>query len=140
MNTEVTPERMLTELDYARITRLVRVARDTSRGGVDSAIDDALDKADLVAPRGVAPHVVTMNSHVLLKDLETGEEHRWILCYPSRADWQSGLISVLSPAGAGLLGRSVGSVARWTVPTGAKRSAEVLAILFQPEASGNYVL
>ena len=45
----------------------------------------------------------------------------------------------MSPVGASLLGQTVGSVARWSTPAGDERAAEVVAILFQPEASGDYV-
>jgi hypothetical protein len=33
---------------------------------------------------------------------------------------------------------SMGQVSRWSTPSGGERAAEVLAILFQPEASGDY--
>ena len=35
-------------------------------------------------------------------------------------------------------GLTTGSVARWSTPAGEERAAEILAILFQPEASGDY--
>jgi regulator of nucleoside diphosphate kinase len=44
----------------------------------------------------------------------------------------------LTPVGASLLGLQVGAVARWQSPIGEPCAAEVLAILFQPEASGDY--
>ena len=47
-------------------------------------------------------------------------------------------ISVLSPVGAALLGLRVGDTARWTGPGGQRGSARVSALLFQPEASGDY--
>ena len=140
MEQVTTAERMLTELDHARVARLLRVARDMPGDRSGNAIDDVLDKSDLVSSNAVAPDIVTMNSQVSLRDVDTGERYRWTLCYPSQADALAGFISVLAPAGAGLLGRRVGSVARWTTPGGVDKAAEVLEILFQPEASGNYVL
>jgi regulator of nucleoside diphosphate kinase len=47
-------------------------------------------------------------------------------------------VSVLSPIGLSLLGQQVGATARWESPDGTERMAEVEAILFQPEASGDY--
>ena len=144
MQTVASAERTLTDLDHARVSRLLRVARDMPQANlersIDSVLDEALDRADLVTSRTVPPDVVTMNSHVSVKDMDTGERHRWTLCYPSRADFQGGFISVLSPVGAALLGLRVGSTARWTTPGGVRKSAEVLAIFFQPESSGDYVL
>ena len=40
--------------------------------------------------------------------------------------------------GLGLLGQQVGSTVYWASPDGTRRMAEVDAILFQPEASGDY--
>jgi regulator of nucleoside diphosphate kinase len=62
------------------------------------------------------------------------------LCYPTDADPAAGFVSVLSPVGVSLLGQTVGNVARWCTPAGQERAAEVLAVLFQPEASGDYVM
>jgi regulator of nucleoside diphosphate kinase len=47
-------------------------------------------------------------------------------------------VSVLSPVGSALLGLRVGSIARWSTPAGDEKAAEILAILFQPESSGDY--
>lgn len=140
MTQVTTAERTLTELDHARVARLLRVAHDTPRDTSGDAIDDVLDRSDLVTSNAVAPDIVTMNSRVSLKDLDTGASYCWTLCYPKHADFQAGFISVMSPAGAGLLGRQVGSVARWRTPGGVDKSAEVLEILYQPEASGDYTL
>lgn len=46
---------------------------------------------------------------------------------------------MLSPLGAALIGLRVGDVARWITPDGKPREAKVLGLLFQPEASGDYV-
>ena len=59
---------------------------------------------------------------------------------PQDAEPHLGFISVLSPVGASLLGLRVGSVARWQAPHGEECAAVVAAILFQPEASGDYTL
>jgi regulator of nucleoside diphosphate kinase len=59
------------------------------------------------------------------------------VCYPFDAEPERGFVSVLSPIGAALVGMRVGEVCRWCV-NGQERSAQVAAILFQPEASGDY--
>jgi regulator of nucleoside diphosphate kinase len=133
-------ERTLTELDHVRLLNLVR--RDPRRSGLRPRLDIELilDACAVVASRKVPPDVVTMYSQVLLKDLENGERQQLTLCYPADAEPAAGFISVLSPVGCSLLGLRVGSVARWPTPTGGCRSAEVLAILFQPEGSGDYAM
>jgi regulator of nucleoside diphosphate kinase len=86
----------------------------------------------------MSPDVVTMYSQVLLCDPRTGRQRKLTLCYPSDAEPAAGFVSVLSPVGSSLLGLRVGATARWRTPLGDTVEAEVLAILFQPEASGDY--
>ncbi|MEO8857231.1 MAG: GreA/GreB family elongation factor [Burkholderiaceae bacterium] len=132
-----TVERTLTQLDHLRLTRLVARAQ-----GADSetheAISDLLVAGEPVPSRTVAPDVVTMYSQVMLQDDERVEPYKVTLCYPNHAEPARGFFSVLSPVGSALLGLHVGSTARWTTPNGQERTAVVKAILFQPEASGDY--
>lgn len=127
-------ERVLTELDHVRLATLA------SRGlrGRLAEIDGVLDDAFVVPSRKVAPDIVTMYSQVLLRFVEDGMKRKLTLCYPQDAEPQFGLVSVLSPIGLSLLGQQVGATARWESPDGTERMAEVEAILFQPEASGDY--
>jgi regulator of nucleoside diphosphate kinase len=46
---------------------------------------------------------------------------------------------VFSPAGMALIGLQAGDTARWTGPDGEESLANVERILFQPEATGDYV-
>lgn len=134
-------ERTLTELDHVRLLNLSR--RDTRVDGSPAprpAIRDLLDACAIVPSRQAPPDVVTRYSQVVLRDLETDERSTLTLCYPADAEPASGFISVLSPVGTGVLGMRVGSVARWFTPAGEPRAAEIVAILFQPEGSGDYTL
>jgi regulator of nucleoside diphosphate kinase len=130
-------ERVLTELDHVRLATLAsRALRDRVPGspGIDAVLDDAL----VVPSRKVAPDIVTMYSQVLLRLADDGTKRKLTLCYPDDAEPQFGFVSVLSPIGLGLLGQQVGATVRWESPDGTERTAEVDAILFQPEASGDY--
>ena len=73
-----------------------------------------------------------------MSDLRTGRQVKLTLCYPSDAEPAAGFVSVFSPIGSSLLGLRVGAVARWRTPIGTDEAAGVLAILFQPEATGDY--
>lgn len=135
----VTLERTLTELDHVRLLNLLR--RDVRGDGSPQhvrAIEDVLDASSLVPSREVGPDVVTMYSQVLLQDTQTGQRNTLTLCYPADAEPAVGFVSVLSPVGSALLGLRVGGVARWSTPAGDEKAAEILAILFQPESSGDY--
>lgn len=134
-------ERTVTDLDHIRLKNLVR--RDKPGRSLHSQaplIEDVLDAFAIVPSRKVSPDIVTMNSQVLLFDRASGERNKLTLCYPEDAEPGAGFVSVLSPVGWSVLGLRVGCVARWSTPTGGERAAEVLAILFQPEASGDYFM
>ena len=133
-------ERTLTELDHVRIARLIRGAGEAASSQIDRPIDDILDTADLVSSNKVDADIVTMYSQVELADVSTGKPYRLTLCYPTDAQPASGFVSVLSPVGASLIGRRVGSIARWQSPSGDQGAAKVLAVLFQPEANGDYTM
>ena len=128
-------ERMLTESDHARLSRLIR--RD-SRGSSSSAtpLDAVLDGADATPWHEVPADVVTMYSRVLLIDRASGARKTVTLCYPEDAEPFLGYVSVLSPVGSSLLGLRTGSIASWRTPDGGEGAAEVAEILFQPEAHG----
>lgn len=124
-------ERLLTELDFARLNNL-------NGAHIPSELAQTLDALDLVPSREIPPDVVTMYSQVIVQDLTTGTRQRLTLCYPTDAEPHQGFISVLSPVGTGLLGQRVGAIARWRTPNGDECMAEIVALLFQPEASGDY--
>jgi transcription elongation factor GreA len=57
-------------------------------------------------------------SHVKIKNQSNGMELYYHLVAESEADLKTGKISVTSPIGKGLLGKSVGEIAEITVPNG----------------------
>lgn len=61
---------------------------------------------------------VLVHSSVKIKNVANGMELKYLLVAESEADLKSGKISVNSPIGKGLLGRSVGEIAEITVPNG----------------------
>lgn len=126
-------ERMLTELDHARLSRLIR---SDSRGASASTtpLDALLDNADVVPWHEVPADVITMHTRVLMIDAASAERRTVTLCYPDGADPTAGFVSVLSPVGSGLLGLRAGSVATWRTPDGGEGAARIAEILFQPEA------
>ncbi|HRH90082.1 MAG TPA: GreA/GreB family elongation factor [Rubrivivax sp.] len=132
-------ERTLTELDHVRLLNLLRRnRRGDGSGACHPAIEPVLDACAILPSRQIPPDVVTMYSQLMLRDLQTGQRRELTLCYPADAQPAAGRVSVLSPVGASLLGLTVGSVAHWSTPAGEERQAQIVALLFQPEASGDY--
>jgi regulator of nucleoside diphosphate kinase len=141
MQIDTTRERTLTQLDHVRLTRLLAQSAAQQSGHTAStaqALHELLEWSHVVQSRAVDAEVVTMYSLLLLRERPSGEMRKLVVCYPHDADAAAGFISVLSPLGGSLLGLRVGEVARWRGPRGEEHSAEIVELLFQPEASGDY--
>ncbi|PZO10347.1 MAG: transcription elongation factor GreAB [Burkholderiales bacterium] len=131
MHKSLAGERLLTEIDFARLNKL--------RGAqLPPELVSALESLEPVPSREIPPDIVTMYSQVVVEDIASKKRQKLTLCYPADAEPHLGFISVLSPVGASLLGQSVGATAHWRTPNGDACAAEIVALLFQPEASGDY--
>ena len=93
-----------------------------------------LQKARLVSAENVPEDLVTMNSVVRLRDLDTDEVEVYELVYPTEADIELNRVSVLAPIGLALLGYRAGDVIEWPVPVGIRR-IQVEELLHQPESA-----
>lgn len=131
MHATIHGERTLTELDFARLSKL-------PGRGLPPSLAQLLASAEVTGSRTVPSDVVTMYSRVELVDVHTHRRQTLTVCYPGDAEPTAGFISVLSPVGCSLLGLKVGDVAKWLTPHGDKCASQVAAILFQPEATGDY--
>lgn len=98
-----------------------------------------LDAATIVRPNEVGEDVVTMNSTILVRDLDTQEVDTYTLVYPEQADIANGRLSVLAPIGTAVLGQRVGDVLRWQVPAG-RRRLKIEKVVYQPEREGAFHL
>jgi regulator of nucleoside diphosphate kinase len=130
--TSLPGERMLTELDHARLLKLL------DKTGPHPALEALLGSTELIRSREAPPDIVTMYSQLMLVDERSGERRKLTLCYPEDAEPAAGFVSVLSPVGISLIGLRLGATASWTLPGGSQGVARVDEILFQPEASGDY--
>ena len=135
MATSPNPPRVLTELDQVRISKLLKHPDMAFAAELESVIDNA----ELVSSYDVPPHLVTMNSRVLIADEMLKEERTLTLCYPPDTNPTTGFVSVLSPVGTALLGLTEGQTACWSAPGGESASAKILKVIFQPEESGDYL-
>ena len=136
MATVVAPERTLTPIDHIRLTRILAAH---PQGWTSAPLRELLAASDLVASPSIAGDIVTMYSQFMVVDEATGARTKLALCYPADADPAAGFISVLAPLGAALLGLRVGDVAHWAVPDGESHATRIVEMLFQPEASGDYL-
>jgi len=131
----------ITELDFDRLQKLVEEAAYTDLRGRDylARLQSELKRAQVVPPEAVSNVVITMNSTVVLRDMDTQQEETYTLVFPENADADRGYISVLAPVGMAMMGYQVGDTFEWPVPEGMRRLL-VKEILYQPEAAGDYHL
>jgi regulator of nucleoside diphosphate kinase len=128
-----------TDLERLReLTRAIRSAKHPFRQYVGE-LEAELGRARVIAPSDVPPDVVTMNSTVRIRDRRSREVEEFTLVYPADSDVLDGRLSVLAPLGLAVLGARAGDVISWRVPAG-ERTFKVEAVLYQPEAAGDFHL
>ena len=130
---------VITRFDKERLEELIAVAEEFSDHGREDlhALVGELAIATVVSTKAVPPDVVTMNSKVVLRDVDTSEEMTYSLVFPKNADIDVGAISILAPVGTAILGYSEGDVIEWPVPSRTRR-IRIEKILYQPEAAGDF--
>jgi regulator of nucleoside diphosphate kinase len=128
----------ITVLDKERLQKLINEAKEFNPGSKEYLrdLESELSRARVVASEKIPHNVITMNSKVVLKDIESAEKMIFTLVYPSEANLSENKISILAPVGTAILGYREGDVIEWKVPDGLVR-LEVEKILYQPEAAGD---
>jgi len=131
----------ITETDRKRLQKLINEAKEFNPCNEKYLrnLEHELNRAQIVEPEKIPHDVITMNSQVLLKDLDSGEEMIYTLVYPSESDLMKNKISVLAPVGTAIMGLREKDVIDWQVPDGLVK-LEVEKILYQPEAAGDFDL
>ena len=129
----------ITENDTKRLRELIMVARefDNEYKKYLKELEDELDKGEVVNSQDIPNDVITMNSKVRLRDINTQKEIIYWLVFPDDSNADQGKISILAPIGTALLGYKVGDIIEWKVPAGVTK-LKVEEILYQPEAAGDY--
>ena len=132
---------LMTDADHRRLASLVARLRASGRSRFDhiAALTHRMRGARLVSPKDVPGDVITLNSRVVLRDLDTGELLRCTLADPHDVTMFGGRLSVAGPAGMALMGKRVGQVVIWRLGKRARR-LKIERILYHPEAAGEYHL
>ena len=131
----------ITNQDQQRLTDMLEeaLARNSRDSGFLKELARELALAQAVDPKDVPSDVVTMNSRVVLQDVESGERMEYTLVFPEKADIENGRLSVVSPIGTAILGYAKGDILSWQTP-GGPRKLKILDIPYQPEAAGDFTL
>jgi regulator of nucleoside diphosphate kinase len=124
----------ITKTDLEKLRLLVERRFDGychDRPNLDK-LEQELDRAEIVDSYALPKDVVTMNSEVRMRDLDSGHVASYRLVFPSQVRSPKDM-SVLAPIATGLLGYRVGSIIEWPVPRGIRR-LQILEVLNQPTA------
>ena len=81
-------------------------------------IEETLARANLIESSDLPNDKVYILSRVKLKEIKTGETIEYLLVSPEEADFDKNKISVTSPIGKGLMGRTKGEKVHIKVPAG----------------------
>lgn len=131
----------LTRADYQRLNDVLRASLLDRREDLGdlTRLQEEIKRAKIVEQTEIPGDVITMNSLVRLRDLDSGEQMQVSLVYPSAADAAAKKISILAPVGTAILGYRTGDTVEWEVPAGMRR-LKIEDVIYQPEASGDFSL
>jgi len=128
----------ITQPDKEKLERLIEARSKTSTRDQENLemLAKELDRAEIVPPHEISSDAVTMHSHILVRDLNTGVESTYKLVFPPDADIAQGNISILAPIATAVLGYRDGDVVECPTPGGWRR-LKIAKVLYQPEAAGD---
>ncbi|MGE4062873.1 MAG: transcription elongation factor GreA [Rhodospirillaceae bacterium] len=95
-----------------------------------SELEDIISRADVIDVTKLSGKTVRFGASVTVADVDTDEEITYQLVGPYEADLKKNKISVQSPLGRALIGKTIGDTAEVTAPGGAK-GYEVLSVKFK---------
>ena len=129
---------LITDTDRRRLRSYLQ--RAAHSGGPDmgrlAPLRNRVQDAKVVGSTEVPSNVITMNSLVVLHNLDSGDHMTCRLASPYEARQSPRNVSVSRPLGTALLGKRVGQIIRW--PGGSRdRSLRIQQVLYQPEAAGD---
>jgi len=93
-------------------------------------LEDIISRADVIDVTKLSGKVVRFGATVTVADVESDEETTYQIVGPYEADLKKHKISVQSPLGRALIGKTIGDTAEVTAPGGGK-AYEVMALKFK---------
>lgn len=121
------PSIHITSQDFGRLDLLLANLSTKMNTPALTFLQDELDRAHLVATDAFASPFVRIGSRVVFKD-EDGKVYRLTLALPGEMSEGSDRISILTPAGAALLGLSEGQSIAYETPDNRTKTITVLEV------------
>lgn len=131
---------VLTKNDHKRLTSLLETTGSSRSLEFQDLMAEELERAMIVPATQVPPNVVTMNSHVTVRDCDSGDTRKFNLVYPANEDSAIGNLSILTPLGVAMIGAVEGDTVSWITLKGDIRKVMIDKVTYQPEADGHFDL
>ncbi|MEP0365954.1 MAG: GreA/GreB family elongation factor [Cyclobacteriaceae bacterium] len=133
-------KRLITIDDYERLMAIKDLAFLTSENSENvRKLYMELTHAHTLKPGYISESAITMNSEILLRELNSYRQIELTLTYPRDSNLLDRKVSVFSDIGMALLGRLVGDRVSWNIK-GRNAKFEIIEIIYQPEAVGHFHL
>ena len=131
----------VTDTDRWRLGRLLACDDSAAWGSrrQRGRLEWRLEQAQAVDSRRAPNDLVTMNSTVILRNLDSQAQRTVTLAYPDELDLAANSISVLEPLGVALLGRAVGDMIECPAES-CQQQFHVADVVRQPERVGAWHL
>jgi len=95
-------------------------------------LENNLALANVISLKGLTNEKVVFGCHVSLEDIDNGEKIKYQLLGPYESDISQNKISVTSPIGKALIGKSIGNEINVQTP-GGTRNLEIIDISIEEE-------
>ena len=130
---------LITHSDHRRLRSLATRLRSSGRARMDhiAALTDRLRRSELVSSKSIPRNVVTLNSRVALKDLDSGHRLICTVADPHDGTLFGDKLSAAGPGGIAVLGKRVGQIIHWKLGSKLRRF-RIQQVLYQPEAAGEF--
>lgn len=92
-----------------------------------SPLEEELSKATVLPEEKMPADVVSIQSRVRVKDLDSGQESEFQLVFPHEAKVEERKISILVPMGMAVIGLRAGQTYEWPMPGGKTKHFQVLS-------------
>ena len=99
------------EYDAAKEAQAHNVARC-------SELENQIAQVRIIEDENIPGDKIYIGAIVTLKDLDTGEEIKYMLVSPEEADYEENKLSIYAPIGKGLMGHAEGEELEIKVPAG----------------------
>ncbi|WP_345244351.1 GreA/GreB family elongation factor [Nibrella saemangeumensis] len=132
---------IISKLDYQRLKVSVGNAKSDPRASSNQVrtLWKGVNEATLLEPNDMPADVVTMNSWVRIRYMDTDRTVSLRLVYPEQADIHQNQVSIFAPLATAILGVKVGDLINLPTPSHTVK-IKVDQLLYQPEAAGDFSL